>query len=88
MDKGYFQRIPFHAQGIAQAHDIRKNCERPFNLLKHQAGLETLRVRSQHSAVVRATIGSIAVLLIAMAGKRKKKKSKLNPQLSLLPKAA
>jgi hypothetical protein len=89
LDSGYFQRIPFGANGIAQAHAIRKNCERPFNLLKHQVGLETLRVRSQHAAVVRATISSIAVLLIAMAGKRKKKKPiKFNPQLSLLPKAA
>jgi hypothetical protein len=25
-----------------QAHDIRKNCERPFNLLKNQTGLETI----------------------------------------------
>lgn len=73
MDRGLFQRIP-HATGmIPKAHDIRKNCERPFNLLKNQTGLETLRVRSQHATMARCTLSSIAVLLIKMAGTRKKK---------------
>ena len=72
LDGGLFQRIPYHTELIQQAHDIRKNCERPFNLLKNQTGLETVRVRSQHATMARCTLSSIAVLLIEMAGTRKK----------------
>lgn len=84
LDRGLFQQIPFGTHQIEQAHEIRKNCERPFNLLKHQTGLEILRVRSQHSTMVRCTLSSIAVLLIEMAGYRKKPKKQ--KQLSLLNK--
>lgn len=72
VDGGLFQRIPHHSELIEQAHDIRKNCERPFNLLKNQTGLETVRVRSQHATMARCTLGSICVLLIKMAGTRRK----------------
>lgn len=72
VDSGLFQQIPYETEQIKQAHDIRKNCERPFNLLKNQVGLETVRVRSQHATMARCTLGSIAVLLINMAGFRKK----------------
>ena len=73
MDRGLFRRIPFATESIQQAHDIRKNCERPFNLLKNQTGLETVRVRTQPATMARCTLSSIAVLLIKMAGIRKKK---------------
>ncbi len=72
VDRGLFQRIPYHVDGIHNAHDIRKNCERPFNLLKNQTGLETVRVRSQQATMARCTLASIAVLLIKVAGFRKK----------------
>lgn len=72
VDGGFFQRIPHHSDLIQRAHEIRKNCERPFNLLKNQTGLETVRVRSQNATMARCTLSSIAVLLIKMAGKRKK----------------
>jgi len=83
MDRGLFQRIPNSVTMIQQAHDIRKNCERPFNLLKNQTGLETIRVRSQHATIARCTLSSIAVLLIKMAGKRKKKPRNVYRQLQL-----
>ncbi len=76
VDGGLLQQIPFETAQIQAAHDIRKNCERPFNLLKNQAGLETIRVRSQSATMARCTLSSIAVLLIKMAGTRKKQKSK------------
>ncbi len=79
VDRGLFQKIPYHAPGLQQAHDIRKNCERPFNLLKNQTGMENVRVRSQHATMARCTLASIAVLLIEMAGIRQK-------QPSLVPK--
>ena len=80
MDQGLFQRIPFASIDIEEAHDIRKNCERPFNLLKHQVGLEKIRVRSQQATMSRCTLSTIAVLLIKMAGQRKKKKTIKEPQ--------
>jgi len=80
VDRGLFQRIPYHTDGIQKAHDIRKNCERTFNLLKNQTGLETVRVRSQSATMARCTLGSIAVLLIKMAGFRNKKQAAIRPQ--------
>ncbi len=72
-DRGLFQQIPYETEQIRLSHDIRKNCERPFNLLKNQTGLKTIRVRSQAATMARCTLSSIAVLLIEMAGTRKKK---------------
>jgi hypothetical protein len=87
VDGGLFQQIPYETEQIKQAHDIRKNCERPFNLLKNQTGMETVRVRSQYSTMARCTLSNIAVLLIKMAGVRRKKK--LAPrQTELFAKAA
>ncbi len=85
VDGGYFQHIPHHTELIQRAHAIRKNCERPFNLLKNQTGLETVRVRSQHATMTRCTLSSIAVLLIKMAGKRKKNSTIKPIQLPLFP---
>lgn len=85
VDGGYFQHIPHHTELVKQAHTIRKNCERPFNLLKNQTGLETVRVRSQHATMARCTLSSIAVLLIKMAGKRKKNRTIKPLQLPLFP---
>jgi hypothetical protein len=87
-DSGLFQQIPYETKQIRLAHDIRKNCERPFNLLKNQTGLETIRVRSQYATMARCTLSSIAVLLIKMAGTRKKKKRTKPQQLSLLDRKA
>jgi len=83
-DSGLFQQIPYETEQIKLAHNIRKNCERPFNLLKNQTGLENIRVRSQYSILARCTLSSIAVLLIKMAGTREKKKRTKPQQLSVL----
>ena len=85
VDGGCFQHIPHHTEMIQRAHAIRKNCERPFNLLKNQTGLENVRVRSQHTTMARCTLRSIAVLLIKMAGKRKKKPTVKPLQIPLFP---
>jgi len=83
-DSGLFQQIPYEIEQIKLAHDIRKNCERPFNLLKNQTGLENIRVRSQYATMARCTLSSIAVLLIKMVGARRKKKRTRPQQLSIL----
>ena len=88
VDRGFFQQIPYGTTSIQQAHEIRKNCERPFNLLKNQTGLETIRVRSQYTTMARCTLSSIAVLLIKMAGTRRKKTTVTPQQVSLLADAA
>jgi len=88
LDSGLFQQIPYETEQIKQAHEIRKNCERPFNLLKNQTGLENIRVRSQYATMARCTFSSIAVLLIKMAGTRKKKARNVSPQLPLFDKKA
>ncbi len=83
VDGGLFQRIPHNTDLIQKAHDIRKNCERPFNLLKNQTGLETVRVRSQHATTARCTLSSIAVLLLKMAGTRRKQRADKSQQLPM-----
>ena len=66
-----------------QAMNIRKNCERPFNLMKKREGLEMTRVRSQHGVVVRSAFTTIVTLLIEMAGTRHKPKKQENGQKEL-----
>ena len=75
-DNGNFQRIIYGSDAVLKALDIRKNGERPFNLLKKREGLEQVRVRSQHGVVARTTFTTIATLLLEMAGTRRTKKVK------------
>ncbi len=82
-DKGYFQPMPAFNKLSQEAFDIRKNCERPFNLMKKREGLEQTRVRSQHGVVARSTFTTIATLLIEMAGTRHKPKKKKDSQKEL-----
>jgi len=72
VDAGYFQRIPYSTDRVSEALEIRKNAERPFNLLKNREGLEKVRVRSQHSLLARCTFTNIATLLLEMTGTRRK----------------
>ena len=75
-DNGCFQRILYGSEAVSKALDIRKNGERPFNLLKKREGLEQVRVRSHHGVVVRTTFTTLATLLLELAGTRRTKKSK------------
>jgi len=82
-DDGYFQRIIHGSEEVSKALDIRKNGERPFNLLKKREGLEQVRVRSQHGLVVRATFTTMATLLLELADTRRTKKATQKQQLKL-----
>lgn len=82
-DNGRFQPMPTFYSGSQEAIDIRKNCERPFNLMKKREGLEQTRVRSQHGVVVRSALTTIVTLLIEMAGTRHKPKKKDNGEKEL-----
>ncbi len=74
LDNGYFQRILYGGESVSKALDIRKNGERPFNLIKKREGLDEVRVRSQHGLVARATFTTMATLLLEIAGTRRKEK--------------
>jgi hypothetical protein len=74
IDNGYFQRILHGDEQVIKALEIRKNGERPFNLIKKREGLEIVRVRSQQGLIVRSAFTTIATLLLEMAGTRRKKK--------------
>lgn len=87
-DNGQFQRIMHNNnESVQEALDIRKNGERPFNLLKKREGLEGYRARSQHGLLARSTFTTMATLLLEIAGTRKKKIKVKQEQLNL-PSAA
>jgi hypothetical protein len=75
-DNGCFQRILYGSEAVSKALDIRKNGERPFNLLKKREGLDQVRVRSQHGIVARTTFTTMATLLLELAETRRRKKVK------------
>jgi len=74
-DNGYFQRLLYGSDAVLKALAIRKNSERPFNLLKKREGLEQVRVRSQHGLVAKSTFTTMATLLLEIAGTRRKSKA-------------
>jgi hypothetical protein len=75
-DSGYFQPMFHGSEHSEKSVGIRKNAERPNNLLKNQTGLEDVRVRSQHALLARTIFSNIGTLLLEMAGTRRKKKQK------------
>ncbi len=81
-DNGVFQRIVIDNELADQAIDIRKNCERPFNLLKHRDGLEQIRVRSQKALITKCTITTMVTLLIEIE-KRCNDRTADDPQLQI-----
>lgn len=85
IDSGYFQRIISGSDEVQKALDIRKNGERPFNLIKKREGLDQVRVRSQRAVLSRSVFTTIVTLLIEMAGTRKteKKKKQIQKELPL-----
>ena len=83
-DSGCFQPFPHATTGVARAIDLRKNGERPFNLLKKREGLEYARVRGQHNILSQCVFTTVATLLIEMAGTRKHITPKRPQQLELL----
>ena len=62
-DDGHFQRMPVDGEAARQAVDMRKNCERPFNLMKKRECPEDAVVRSQHALRGRMTFTVITTLL-------------------------
>jgi len=87
MDNGCFQPIIHGSAEVAKAMELRKNGERPFNLIKKREGLDETRVRSQHALLARCTITTMATLLldiICTRKKQKRKKSQVQLELPLV----
>jgi hypothetical protein len=83
-NNGHFQGIIHNNNELIQkVLDIRKNGERPFNLMKKREGLEGYRARSQHGLLARSTFTIMATLLLEIAGTRKKKIRVKQEQLNL-----
>lgn len=87
VDARVFQRMPHVINQVSNGIEIRKNCERAFNLMKNREGLLPMRVRSQHGLLIRSVITNIATLLIEICKTRKKVKT-VKKQLNLLVAAA
>ena len=83
-DSGYFQPIPHMTAGVSKAIDLRKNGERPFNLIKKREGLEYARIRGQHNILVQSIFTTVATLLIELAGTRKSSPPTRQRQLAML----
>ena len=83
-DGGFFQPIPHATTGVSEAIELRKNGERPFNLIKKREGLDYVRVRGQHNILAKSVFTTAATLLIEMAGTRRSPKPKRQRQLKLL----
>lgn len=83
VDAGIFGQIPEQVRGVTELRDLRKNSERPFNLLKHREGIEPLRVRSQHGLMAVATFAGMANLFLEIIATRKTER-KENPQQKLI----
>ena len=83
-DGGCFQPIPHVTAGVSKVIELRKNGERPFNLIKKREGLEYARVRGQHNILVKSVFTTAATLLIEIAGTRKSPKPNRQQQLEFL----
>ena len=88
MDNGRFQPIVHGIAEAAEAIALRKNGERPFNLIKKREGQDVTRVRSQHAQLARCTITTMATLLLEIIGTRRKRKRKERLIQSELPSAS
>jgi hypothetical protein len=79
-DSGKFGQIPDVFPEVDQIRLLRKHMERSYNLFKHRAGLERLRLKSQHSVQAAATLAHLATVLLEiaahhhLAGKQKRPK--------------
>ena len=68
---------------LDQIRLLRKHMERPYNRLKHRAGLEHLRLKTQHRVQAAATFAHLATILVEIAAHhhqaRKEKRLKQLP---------
>jgi hypothetical protein len=66
-NSGQFGQMPDIFTGVDQIRLLRKHMERQYNLLKHRAGLEHLRLKSQNSIMAAVTCAHLATVLVEIA---------------------
>jgi hypothetical protein len=87
-DSGQFGQLPDIFEEIDQIRRLRKHMERSYNLFKHCAGLERLRLKSQQSVMAAVTFAQLATVLIAIARHHETAKKEHRPkQLQLAAQA-
>jgi hypothetical protein len=83
-DSGQFGQMPDIFPEVDQARQLRKHMERSYNLFKQRAGLEHLRLKSQHGVQAAATFAHLATVFAALADhQRQAEKEKRPKQLPL-----
>ena len=66
-DSGQFGQIPDIFPEVDQIRKLRKHMERSYNLFKHCAGLEHLRLKSQQSVMAAVTFVHLATVFLEIA---------------------
>jgi len=79
-DSGHFGQIPDIFPEVRRIRRLRKHMERSYNLLKHRAGLEYLRLKSQHSILAAATFAHLATVLVEIAPQHHKAGKEKRPK--------
>lgn len=66
-DSGQFGQLPDIFPEVDRIRGLRKHMERSYNLFKHRAGLERLRLKSQHCVLAAVTFAHLATVLVEIA---------------------
>ncbi|MCG2744489.1 MAG: transposase, partial [Desulfobacteraceae bacterium] len=66
-DSGQFGQLPDIFPEVDRIRGLRKHMERSYNLFKHRAGLERLRLKSQHRVLAAVTFAHLATVLVEIA---------------------
>lgn len=83
-DSGYFGQIPNIFDELDQILQLRKHMERSYNLFKHRAGLEHMRLRSQQGAMAAVTFAHLATVFVEIATHQQNERKNPRPkQLAL-----
>ncbi|MDI6755401.1 MAG: transposase [Thermodesulfobacteriota bacterium] len=79
-DSGQFGQMPDIFKEADQIRLLRKHMERSYNLFKHRAGLERLRLKSQRSILAAATCAQPAAVLVEIAAPRRQAGKEKRPK--------
>jgi hypothetical protein len=69
-DAGHFGQFPDIFPEVERLLGLRKHMERAYNLFKRRAGLEHLRLKSQHAVQAVAAMAQLVTVFAALASQR------------------
>lgn len=79
-DSGLFGQLPDIFEEVDKIRKLRKHIERSYNLFKHVAGLERLRLKSQQSVMAAVTFAQLATVLTEIARHHQSAKKEPRPK--------